>query len=266
MRLSDFSTDTQQVKLTRSDAVAVVSFNRPEVMNALDVPTAQAFLAACKSIAADKTTRAVIVRGEGRAFGVGGDLAALRSNPGETAAALIDNMHEGIQILAALDAPVIASLHGMVVGGSMSLALCCDLAIAAQGTRFNLSYANVAASCDVSGSWSLPRLVGLRRAMQIALLSENLDTAEALSFGLINRVVPGDALVEETMAVAQRLANGPTLAYGKMKRLLRQSFDNDFHTQLGAERDAFKASVATEDFAEALSAFFAKRVPAFKGR
>ena len=174
-------------------------------------------------------------------------------------------MHQGLKRLTALNAPVIASLHGSVAGGSMSLALGCDLAIAADNTRFNLAYANVAANCDVGGSWALPRVVGLRRAMAIALLCETINADEALAMGLVNRVVPAAELTEATQALAQRLAYGPTLAYGRMKRLLRASFDNDLPTQLDHERDAFHASAGTQDFAEAMSAFFERRRPAFKG-
>ena len=165
-----------------------------------------------------------------------------------------------------MDAPVIASLHGSVAGGSLSLALGCDLALAADDARFNLAYVNVAASCDVGGSWHLPRLVGLRRSMQIALLGETLGAAEALAMGLINRSVPAAELVSSTQVLAQRLAAGPTLAHGRMKRLLRASFDNDLSTQLDQERDAFQASAGTQDFNEALAAFFGRRKPTFTGR
>lgn len=174
---------TEGVLLIQDAGVATLRFNRPAEMNALDVPAASAFRAACQQVARDTTVRAVVICGEGRAFGVGGDLAALQHNATATAAALIDNLHEGIQLLAGISAPVIASLHGVVAGGSLSLSLACDLAIAAEGTRFNLAYVNLAASCDVSGSWSLPRLVGLRKAMEIALLSETFDAQEAVDLG-----------------------------------------------------------------------------------
>ncbi|WP_038212937.1 enoyl-CoA hydratase/isomerase family protein [Xenophilus azovorans] len=260
------SAATDPVLLALEGGVATLAFNRPQALNALDIPTAAAFLAACRSLASLDAVRAVVVRGEGRAFGAGGDLTALRTDPAATAAQLIENMHQGIRLLAAMNAPVIASVHGTVAGGSLSLMLACDLAIAADGTRFNLAYANVAASCDVSGSWSLPRVVGLRRAMQIALLSESFDAAQALQFGLVNSVVPADRLAGETAALAGRLASGPTLAYGRMKRLLRQSFEHGFEAQLDAERDAFVASTGTQDFGEALAAFSGKRPPRFQGR
>ncbi len=254
------------VTVTRAGGIVTLSFNRPTAMNALDIPTAQAFLAACQTLVYDPLVRVVVLRGEGRAFGVGGDLAALQHDSAATAQALIGPLHEAVLLLAALNAPVIASLHGVVAGGSLSLSMACDLAIAAEGTRFNLAYANVAASCDVSGSWSLPRLVGLRQAMHIALLCDTFDATEALRLGLVNRVVPADQLQIETQALAQRLAQGPTLAYGRLKRLMRQSFDNDLSTQLDAERDNFKASTQTADFKEALAAFFSKRTAVFQGQ
>ncbi|QHE84799.1 enoyl-CoA hydratase [Hydrogenophaga sp. BPS33] len=254
------------VLLNRQDGVATLSLNRPAALNALNVPLAEALLAACREIAEDGTTRAVILRGEGRSFGVGGDLAALRDGGPDTPIELIGAMHESIKILSGLDAPVIASLHGAVAGGSLSLSLACDLAIAAEGTKFNLAYANVAASCDVSGSWNLPRVVGLRRALEIALLCETFDAAEALRLGIVNRVVPADRLGKETLDLARRLAAGPTRAYGRIKKLMRQSSETAFPNQLDAERDAFDASARTDDFKEALAAFFNKRAPTFQGR
>ena len=254
------------VTLTRDGAVAVLSFNRPAALNALDIASAQAFAAACRSIASDTGVRAVVMRGEGKAFGAGGDVAQMAAGGADVARALIESMHEGVRLLARIDAPVVASLHGVVAGGSLSLAAGCDLAIAAEGTRFNLAYANIGASCDVSGSWSLPRLVGLRNALQIALLSETFDAAEALRLGLVNRVVPAEQLEATVTALAQRLASGPTHAYGHLKRLMRQSFEHDFSAQLDAERDAFLDCTRTADFTEGITAFAAKRKPQFSGR
>lgn len=257
---------TAPVLLRREGAVAWLILNRPAGLNALDIPTANAFLACCQELAADPGVRAVVLKGEGKTFGVGGDLAALRDDPAATAMALIEPLHQAVRLLTAIDAPVIASLQGSVAGGSLSLSMACDLALAADSARFNLAYVNVAANCDVSGSWHLPRLVGLRNAMAIALLGETFDAAEALRLGLINQVVPAIALEEETDALARRLASGPTLAIGRMKRLLRQSLGNDLDTQLDLERDNFRASAGTEDFSEAMDAFFSKRAPHFRGR
>lgn len=254
------------VLMTREGGVTTLSVNRPSALNAFDVPTAHAFLAACRSLASDLQLRVVVLRGEGKGFGAGGDVAALQADPTATAHELITCLHEAVLLLTRLDAPVIASLHGVVAGGSLSLAMACDLAIAAEGTRFNLAYTNLGASCDLSSSWHLPRLVGLRNAMQIALLSDTFEAAEALRLGLVNRVVPAAQLQDETHALAQRLATGPTRAYGHMKRLLRQSFDHDLPTQLGAEREAFEACTRTADFAEGVDAFRTRRRPVFSGR
>lgn len=254
------------VLLRREGAIAWLVLNRPGSHNALNVAAAQALHACCSELSGDPGVRAVIIKGEGKSFGVGGDLASMRDDAPATAMALIEPLHASIRMLAALDAPVVASLRGNVAGGSMSLAMACDLAIAADDARFNLAYINVAASCDLSGSWHLPRLVGLRNAMAIALLGDSLDAQEALRLGLVNRIVPAAELDAATEALANRLAAGPTLAYGRMKRLMRQSFDNDLPTQLDAERDNFRASASTEDFREALEAFFSKRPPKFLGR
>jgi 2-(1,2-epoxy-1,2-dihydrophenyl)acetyl-CoA isomerase len=256
----------EPVLLRREGAVAVLQLNRPAAHNALDVPTARAVLAACEHLKAAGDVRAVILCGAGRSFGVGGDLSAMREGAAGVAAQLIDSLHAAVQILAALDAPVLASLQGAVAGGSMSLALAADLAIAADDASFNLAYTRIGASCDLSSSWHLPRLVGLRRSMEIALLSEPIDAAEALRLGLVNRVVARARLEEETMALARRLADGPTLAYGRLKRLLRRSFESELAGQLDAEREAFCASTGTGDFEEGVAAFFARRKPAFQGR
>ncbi len=251
---------------TVADGVARLTFNRPDQLNTIDVAMAEAFAAACRAIAADGSVRVVVLAGAGRGFGAGGDLATFREDPVTVAPTVMEPMHEGVRILTAIDAPVIARLHGVVAGGTMSLALACDLAIAAEGTKFNLAYVNIGASCDVSGSYSLPRLVGLRSALAIALLGESFDAAEALRLGLVNKVVPADRLQEETDVWVQRFASGPTLALGRLKRLFRASLGNDLATQLDLERDAFVASAKTEDFREGLAAFFARRKPTFVGR
>jgi 2-(1,2-epoxy-1,2-dihydrophenyl)acetyl-CoA isomerase len=250
----------------RDGGIAHIRFNRPSVLNAIDVPTANAFLAACRAASEDKEVRVVVISGEGRAFIAGGDLAAMRSDPVNTAQALITAMHGGIALLAAMNAPVLASLHGAVAGGGLGVALACDLAIAADGTRFNLAYVKIGASSDCSTSWALPRLVGMRRAMEIALLGDTFDAQEALRIGLINRVVPADSLQEETDKLARRLAEGPPLALGRLKRLVRDSLDRTLQDQLDAEAEGFAACAATGDFAEGVNAFFEKRAPRYQGQ
>ena len=156
-------------------------------------------------------------------------------------------------------------MHGAAAGGGLSLMLMCDFVLAAEGTKFNLAYINLGTSCDVGASWALPRLVGLRQALEIALLGENFNADEALRLGLINRVLPAAELDAAAHAFAQRIASGPTVAYGQMRRLLRDSLTRDLPAQLQAEAQAFLACAQTSDFREGVAAFFAKRPAQFTG-
>ena len=250
----------------REGAVARLHFNRPQALNAIDTAVAAAFLRACEDIAADGAVRAVWMSGEGRAFMAGGDLAQMQVDPLPVARRLIEGMHGGLRLLARLDAPVVASVQGAVAGGGLGLTLGCDLVIAAEGTRFNMAYPQIGASCDCSTSWGLPRILGLRKAMELALLNPVIDAAEALQLGLCNRVVPGQELQAETQRIVERLAAGPTRAFGQLKRLMRDSLQNGLDAQLDAEAAGFQASAATADFAEGVGAFLDKRVPRFMGR
>jgi 2-(1,2-epoxy-1,2-dihydrophenyl)acetyl-CoA isomerase len=265
--MQDFSEGGLAV--TAQGSIVHLGFDRPERLNAIDVPMAQAFHKAAAAIAADPTVRVVVMSGAGRAFMAGGDLTTFhrdRAQAATVARAIIDPLHAGLAILDRIDAPVVASLHGAVAGAGVSLALAADLAIAAADARFTLAYAKIGASCDGSSSWSLPRVVGLRRALEIALLADPLDATTALAYGLVNRVVPAASLAAETDALVRRLAGGPTLAYGRIRRLLRTSFERDLTAQMNAECDAFCASAQTQDFAEGVGAFLEKRAARFEGK
>ncbi len=258
-------TDTAPLIATRQGAIATLRFNRPEAMNALDVPTALALRDAVRAIAQEGGVRAVLLQGAGRAFVAGGDLALLRADPVQGAKDLLGPLNETLALLEALDAPVVAQVHGAAAGAGLSLMLMCDFVLAAEGTKFNLAYINLGTSCDVGASWALPRLVGLRHALEIALLGDAFGTADALRLGLVNRVLPAAELDDATHALAERLAHGPTKAYGQMRRLLRTSFDRDLPAQLAAEAQAFDTCAHTQDLREGIEAFFAKRKPQFIG-
>ncbi|PIF20183.1 MULTISPECIES: enoyl-CoA hydratase/isomerase family protein [unclassified Acidovorax] len=252
--------------LERQGAVATLRFNRPEALNAIDVPMANAFLAAVQSIAADPGVRAVVLRGNGRGFMAGGDLATLRADPVQGAIDILTPLNAALQLLAQMNAPVIAQVHGAAAGAGLSLVLMADYVIAAEGTRFNLAYINLGTSCDVGASWALPRIVGVRQALEIALLGEAFTADNALRLGLVNRVVPGAELDSATTALAQRLASGPTLAYGAMKRLMRASMEHTLPEQLAAEKGAFVHCAGTEDFRAGVEAFHQRQSPQFVGR
>lgn len=252
--------------LARDGAIATLTFNRPGALNALDVPMAQAFLAAVRSLAADASVRAVVMRGAGKAFVAGGDLPTLQADPVQGAANLLGPLNEAVLLLHGMNAPLIAQVHGAAAGGGLSLMLHADFVLAAEGTRFNLAYIKLGTSCDVGASWFLPRIVGLRHALEIALLGETLDAQEALRTGLINRVLPAGELDAAVQALAQRLAQGPTLAYGHMRRLMREGLHHDLGTQLTAEAEAFGLCARSADMPEGVAAFLDKRPPRFQGR
>lgn len=248
--------------------IARIRFNRPRALNALDRTMAEGLLRICKTIRTAPDIRVVVFSGEGRAFMAGGDLDYFHADlsaAAQAAPTVIDPLHEALSILTSLPQLVIASLHGAVAGAGVSLGLACDLSIAAEGTRFNLAYARIGASPDGSASWSLPRMVGLHKALELSLLAETFEAMEALRLGIVSRVVPAQALVAETEALAQRLAAGPSFAYAKTKQLMRTSLERTMKEQMMAERDAFIACAKTADFAEGVGAFFDKRQPRFQG-
>ena len=250
-----------------ADGVAELRFNRPDRLNVLDVELAKAFDAAVARAIADAGVRVIIISSEGRAFVADGDLAHFRRAEDKAAAAqLIDPIHGALKQLAAAPQIVIGSLKGAVAGGGMSLALGLDLLVAADDVTFNFAYARVAASPDCGGSWALPRLVGYRRALEIALLSETINASDALQLGLVNRVVPRAELEQETARLAARLASQSAMSSAKIKALMRLSLDRTHAEQLDAEAAGFAACASTADFAEAVEAFFEKRKPNFTGR
>jgi len=266
MGYPDKSSDSSaRVLHWRTGAVAHLRFNRPEALNAIDVAMAQAFLRACTEIAADPSVRAVRISGEGRAFMAGGDVAAMHADPVGTPPELIAGVHGGLRLLAGMDAPVVAEVQGAVAGGGLGLALSCDLVVAAEGTRFAVAYPLIGASCDCSTSWALPRLVGLRKALELALLGETVDAATALQLGLVNRVVPPERLAAEVDGLVERLAAGPTLALGRLKKLLRSSLERDFDAQLDAEASGFLACAGSNDFRAGVAAFLARSKAQFTG-
>ena len=257
------------VLLEKRNGVARVRFNRPRSLNAISPELAECFLQRCRKIEADAECRAVVISGEGRAFMAGGDLSRFYEdfpNAGETARAMIEPMNAALSILVTLPLPVVASLHGPVAGAGMSVALACDLVVASRDVKFSFGYTQIGASPDLGMSWSLPRVVGLRQAMGIALLGESSSSEQALELGLINRLVSDDELAHATDALISDLASGPTIAYGQTKRLLRSSYGHSLEQQLSEELGGFRVCAATDDFVRGVSAFIEKqRITEFSG-
>lgn len=256
---------TALVELAIADGVAHLHFNRAERMNALDQAMAEAFGAAIMAALAAPETRVLLMTGAGRSFMAGGDLqsfATATDKPG-CVGATIDPIHDALKALADSDVITIAAVHGAVAGAGVSILALADLAIAAEGTSLTMAYTRISGVPDCGGSWALPRVVGLKQAMAMALLNAPLEAQAALSLGLLNRIVPIDALLTEALALAARIAKGAGMAQGYTARLLRQSFGTGLHDQLDAERAAFVACAGTPDFTEGITAFLERRNPQF---
>ncbi|MGM9488196.1 enoyl-CoA hydratase/isomerase family protein [Ideonella sp. YS5] len=264
---------TRKLNLDRDGAVARIVLNQPEAMNAIGPEMARELATALAELARDDAVRCVIVTGAGRHFMAGGDVRyfaeLLRLPAAERDARLgqlIADVGDAVATLRAMRKPVIAAVRGAVAGFGLSLMCACDLAVAGEGCSFKMAYCQLGASPDGGGSHSLPRLLGVRRALELALLDERIDARRALEFGLVTRVVPDESLDSAAMELAQGLARQATAALGRTKQLIHAAFDNDLAGQLDAERRAFVACAASEDFAEAVAAFAAKRRPNFGGR
>ncbi|MFJ9562874.1 enoyl-CoA hydratase-related protein [Streptomyces fuscichromogenes] len=252
------------------DGLGILRLNRPEQRNALDQTFADELYEVAQRCAADTGLRALLLLGSGPAFTVGGDITAFaRSAPGALPGDLrrmIVPFHDALRILSGLDAPIVAGVHGAAAGGGLGLLHVADIVIAAEGTRFATGFAGIGLSGDGGNSWFLPRLVGMRRAAELYLEQRVLDADEAADWGLVNRVVPRDALDAAATDTARRLAQGPTRAFGEIRRLLRDSWTATLPDQLSAEIDAIARTAASDDATEAVKSFLAKTAPTFQGR
>ncbi len=266
--------ETETVLLSTDGAIATITLNRPDSLNALDRAMIDALHAHLIRVEQDPAIRCVVLRGAGDAFMAGGDIRmfaqALAELPPPDRQArfeeLIGRVHASIVALRRMDKPVIAAVQGAAAGFGVSLALACDLAIAADNAVFTLAYCHIGTSPDGGSTFHLPRAVGMKRAMEIALLGDRFPAEEAARIGLVNRVVAAAELDAATAQLAGRLAQGPTAAYGRTKRLLNASLDNTLAGQLAAESELFTASTMTEDFREGVTAFLEKRPAGFQGR
>jgi 2-(1,2-epoxy-1,2-dihydrophenyl)acetyl-CoA isomerase len=259
---------TDSILYSVADGIATITLNRPHVLNALDGAMIGRLRAACDEIARDAAVRAAVICGAGPAFLAGGDVAVFHANLPRTAALvreLAGEFHEAILALRRAPKPVLACVHGAVAGAGVSLVAAADLAVAAHDATFALAYSRIGASPDGGVTWHLPRLVGMRRALELMLLSDTIDARVALRLGLVNRVVDRAALGAESGAIARRLAGGATRALAETKRLANDGFERTLAEQLAAEVEAFARCAGTDDFAEGVSAFVAKRKPEFKG-
>jgi 2-(1,2-epoxy-1,2-dihydrophenyl)acetyl-CoA isomerase len=248
--------------------VATITLNRPESLNAMNMEMCRELMSAVLDCE-EARVRAVVVTGAGKAFCAGGDLATFHAQKDslpryvkEMATAL----HVSLSRLARLDAPVLAAVNGVAAGGGFSLVCACDLVLAARSARFTMAYTRAGLSPDGGSTYFLPRIVGQRRAMELALLNPVLSADEARDWGIVNRVVDDAACLAETMRLARELADGAPLAHAAVKRMLAASLNDTLESQLERETGSIAGMARTADAREGIAAFLEKRKPRFHGR
>ncbi|GCE46922.1 2-(1,2-epoxy-1,2-dihydrophenyl)acetyl-CoA isomerase [Thermosporothrix hazakensis] len=264
------STPFQHLLLERDGQVLVITMNRPEVLNAINDLMLEELVAVTEEAARDNAIRCVVLRGAGRAFGSGQDLTrfAWEYSRGKqiSVGEHLDLYHRLVQALHTMPKPTLAAIHGVAAGISCNIALACDLRIAADDARFLEAFSRIGLVPDGGGSYFLPRLVGLGRALELAMLADELDAHEAERIGLVNRCVPLADFETETRKLAQRLAAGPTRTYALIKELMFASLDTELAESLRLESKLQDQALTTEDHQEGVAAFLQKRPPRFSGR
>jgi 2-(1,2-epoxy-1,2-dihydrophenyl)acetyl-CoA isomerase len=260
---------TDSLLVAQEGGVLTLTLNRPERLNSLDDALMQALNAGLAVAREDRQVRCLVLTGAGRGFCAGADLTK-GDMQGEGAANAVREHLQSLYAplitgLRALEKPVVAALNGVAAGAGMSLALACDLRVAAESASFLQAFVRIGLVPDAGSTYFLPRLVGMGKAMELAMLGERITAAEALQVGLVNRVVPDAELGAAVAELAGRLAEGPR-SLGLIKRALYLSTESDLRTQLAHEEDLQALAAGTEDFAEGVSAFLEKRPARFRGR
>ena len=251
------------------DNVAHLTLNRPDAANSINEDMGKDLMHAALRCDEDPEIRAVLISGAGKIFSGGGDLKDFISKGDQLPyyiKEITTYLHAAISRLTRMDAPVIAAVHGAVAGAGMSIAIACDIVVAAETTRFMVAYTRAGLVPDGSSTYFLPRIVGLKRALELTLTNRMFSAQEALQWGLVTRVVPDNELLAQARAIAVQLAEGPTRAYGISKRLLHSGWMETLETQMENESQAIANSARTLDAREGITAFLEKRPPKYKGK
>ena len=259
----------ETLKFEKSGAVATITLDRPDAANSLNLAMGSDLLAVANTCASDSSIRAVILTATGRMFCAGGDVGgfAAADNTSELLRAITTRLHGAIACFQRMDAPLIVAVNGVAAGAGMSIALTGDFTIAAASAKFTMAYTAIGLSPDGSSTFFLPRLVGPRKAKELMINNEVLSADKALSLGLVSSVVSNDDLMSAATELAEKLAAGPTKAYGEVKRLVADSFNNSLDTQMERETRAIaNLSINTEDAANGIAAFVAKEKVKYQGK
>jgi 2-(1,2-epoxy-1,2-dihydrophenyl)acetyl-CoA isomerase len=270
MSESDLQLETVNLRVT--DGAATIELNRSQALNAWNHQFGSDLLAALRHAAAEDSIRAVTITGAGRGFSSGADLKDISGGEAtpdgrpDVYKTLTERYHPIMTLIREMPKPVVAAVNGPAVGIGCSLALCCDLILAAESAYFLLAFVNIGLVPDGGSSLFVPSRIGLARAMELSMLGERLPAAKALDWGLINRVVADDRLIEEAGELAAKLAAGPTRSYAGTKRQLNNWLYTRMDEQLELEAQIQREMSGSDDFVEGAMSFIEKRPPRFSGR
>lgn len=263
-------TDFQYLLVQQDGGVLTLTMNRPEVYNAFNETMLDELGEAVEAAAQDDTVRCIVLTGAGKAFGSGQDVRVFATSHAEgpltVASVGLQKYHRIIYAIRMMPKPVIAAVRGVAAGASCNVALACDMRIAADDARFIEAFARIGLVPDAGGGFFLPRLVGFGKALELAMLAEEVSGPEAERIGLVNKCVSVAEFGAVTQAFAQKLANGPTRVYGLIKELMNKSLESDLATSLGLEGELQDQAFRTEDHREGVAAFLQKRRPNYTGR
>ena len=251
------------------EGVATVTLNRPEVLNSCNRAMVREGVDAFERLAEDDAVRAFLVTGAGRAFCAGQDLVEAVPPDGTPAPDIGDIVHGNNRLILAMrgiEKPVVAAVNGVAAGAGANIALACDIVLAADSASFIQAFTKIGLIPDNGGTFHLPRLVGMARATALMMLGDKLTAEQALSWGMIHRVVPHGALADAAWTLAHELAGQPTRAFGLIKRALNATWTNDLEAQLDLEVELQREAGRTQDYLEGVRAFQEKRKPSFLGR
>lgn len=256
------------IRYAVEEGVVLITLSRPDRANAMDAVMMEELLDAAIRCDEDPAVRAAVLTGEGRAFCAGGDLESFSRLGADLPAGLkrmTTHLHGALSRFARMDAPLISAVNGVAAGAGMSLACAADLSLAASSARFTMAYTRAGLTPDGSATFFLSRLVGLRRAQELMLTNRMLSASEAADWGLVNRVTPDESLLAEARSLAEGLAQGPTRAFGHVKRLLLLGEGNALEAQMEHEARAIADAARGADGREGIAAFLEKRSPHFEG-
>ncbi len=257
------------IQFEKKDNIAKITLNRPDSANALNIDLARDLMQASLECDEDSDIRAVVLTGNGRMFCAGGDLKSFAAQGDKLPAHMKEvttYLHGAVSRFARMDAPLIGAVNGTAAGAGMSIACSCDIVFAGESAKFTMAYTRAGLTPDGSSTYFLPRIVGMKRALELAITNRLLSAKEAEEWGIVNRVVPDADLLTEAEKLATELAAGATGAFGGAKRLLHSGWTETLETQMENETQSIAARPKTDDGKEGIAAFLEKRAPHFNGK